>query len=118
MLNNLRISPANIAPYASNRVGLLAYADYDNYMVASASTQETMPNPKTSKLASQPLPPTVNINKLQADAFTRVSSNQTATISPKNARVDATTFGGQNRVSNVALKQPAVQARKTLNFMA
>jgi len=113
MLNNLRISPVNIAPYASNRVGLLAYADYDNY-----STQETMATPKTSKPASQPLLPTVNINKLKADAFTRVSSNQAVAISPKNARVDATTFGGQNRVSNVALKQPAVQARKTLNFMA
>jgi hypothetical protein len=114
MLNNLRISPINIAPYASNRVGLLAYADFDNY-----STQETMATPKTNKPASQqPLLPTVTTNKLKADAFTRVSSNQTATISPKNARVDATTFGGQNRVSNVALKQPAVQARKTLNFMA
>ena len=116
MLNNLRISPANIAPYASNRVGLLAYADYDNYTVAS--TQETIATHKTNKPASQPLLPTLNINKLKTDAFTRVSSNQTATVSPKNARVDATTFGGQNRVSNVALKQPAVQARKTLNFMA
>ncbi|MCS6266527.1 MAG: hypothetical protein H2174_03070 [Vampirovibrio sp.] len=116
MLNNLRISPVNIAPYASNRVGLLAYADYDNYMVAS--TQETMVAPKINKPASQPLLPMVNTNKLKADAFTRVSSNQTVAISPKNTRVDATTYAGQNRVTNVALKQPAMQARKALNFMA
>ncbi|MCX5920444.1 MAG: hypothetical protein NTW61_03845 [Candidatus Melainabacteria bacterium] len=115
MLNTLRIAPLNIAPYASNRMGLLPYADYGNFM--GASSQEAMPSQKV-KPANQQLLPPVNATKLKADVFTsRVASTTQPTATAKGSRVDATTYSGSNRSSNVALKPTALQANK-LNFMA
>jgi hypothetical protein len=105
MLNTLRIAPLNIAPYASNRMGLLPYADYGSFMV---STQETLPAPKL-RPSTQQLLPAMNANKLQADVFTSRMANTQQTA--KNARVDATT-------PNPTLKQPALKPQRALNFMA
>jgi hypothetical protein len=116
MFNTTRVAPLAITPYASNRSGLFAYANYSDDL--EATTVQPIPAYKNTAYKASLLT-TPNINPLKIDTFSAHTANtQQAIAKAKNSRVDSATDSKSNRFANVSLKQPAAQVGKSLNFMA
>ncbi len=115
MLNNLRIAPLNIAPYAQNRFGLSPYADYTDFVV---STQQTIASPKDRPAVRKAFTG-LNSNPLKLDSFSKAPTNQPHLTSPaRNSTADSATYARQHTTMPKVLKSVGMPARKTLNFMA
>ena len=72
MLNTIRIAPAQILPYASNRSGLFAYANYNDLEV---STVEPIQAAKTTLRQPSLLTAPSKTTSLKADTFSAHAMN-------------------------------------------